>query len=170
MSKMITDSILNETVRRIRLVVFDFDGVFTDNAVYVFEDGSEAVRCWRGDALGLKKLESLAIAFFVLSTETNPVVGKRCSKLGVRCLQGCPDKLPVLAGEVAALSLEMAQVAYVGNDVNDRECLQAVGLPIVVHDAHEDVLALARYQSRACGGRGAVREICDLFWQAHNIK
>ncbi len=154
---------LPERIRSIRLIAFDFDGVFTDNKVYVLQDGSEAVRCFRGDGIGLDKLKRLGVQTVILSTEANPVVEARSRKLGVRCLQGCQDKRAALAGVVQELGLSLDQVAFVGNDVNDETCLQVVGLPIVVRDAHPDVVALASYRTEIAGGHGAVREICDLF-------
>ena len=157
------DTALQECIRLIRLVAFDFDGVFTDNMVYVSQDGSEAVRCFRGDGIGLRKLEQLGIETIIISTETNPVVSMRSRKLGIRCVQGCEDKRAALEAIIQEMSLSLAQVAFVGNDVNDLPCLTCVGLPIVVQDAHPDVIPHARYQTRARGGHGAVREVCDLF-------
>lgn len=154
---------IEERIREIRLVVFDFDGVFTDNMVYVFEDGREAVRCFRGDGLGLQRLERLGIATLIVSTETNPVVSARCRKLGIQCVQGCADKRAALEARVQEMGLSLAQVAFVGNDINDLPCLMCVMLPIVVQDAHPDVTPYALYQTKARGGHGAVREICDLF-------
>jgi YrbI family 3-deoxy-D-manno-octulosonate 8-phosphate phosphatase len=149
--------------RAVRLVVFDFDGVFTDNTVFVFEDGREAVRCTRADGLGLRKLDRLGVKYMVLSTETNPVVSARCRKLKVPCVQGCEDKPARLDVLLREAGLGPAEVAYVGNDINDEGCLRRVGLPVVVHDAHPAVLALAAYRTVTPGGRGAVREVCDLF-------
>lgn len=154
---------IEDRIREIRFVVFDFDGVFTDNMVYVFEDGREAVRCFRGDGLGLQRLERLGITTLIVSTETNPVVSARCRKLGVQCIQGCKDKRAVLETHVQEIGLSLAQTAFVGNDINDLPCLQSVQLPIVVQDAHPDVIPYALYQTKARGGHGAVREICDLF-------
>jgi len=154
---------LEERIRAICLIAFDFDGVFTDNMVYVFQDGSEAVRCFRGDGIGLRKLERVGLETIIISTETNPVVLARSRKLGIRCIQGCEDKRATLETIVQEKGLSLAQVAFVGNDINDIPCLTCVGLPIVVQDAHSDVIPYARYQTRAPGGHGAVREICDLF-------
>jgi 3-deoxy-D-manno-octulosonate 8-phosphate phosphatase (KDO 8-P phosphatase) len=154
---------LEERIRAIGLVAFDFDGVFTDNMVYVFQDGSEAVRCFRGDGIGLRKLERAGIATAIISSEANPVVAARSRKLGIRCVQSCEDKRAALETIVRERGLSLAQVAFVGNDVNDLPCLTCVGLPIVVQDAHPDVIPYAQYQTRARGGHGAVREICDLF-------
>jgi len=152
-------------MKQIRLVVFDFDGVFTDNTVYVFENGKEAVRCWRGDGLGLRKLELLAITPIILSTEKNQVVKSRSKKLGIQCESGIVDKYTRLQEIVEEHGLRFDQVAYVGNDINDLDCLAAVGFPIVVNDAHPDLSVYARYRTRTPGGRGAVREVCDLFAQ-----
>ena len=154
---------LAHLVRQIRLIAFDFDGVFTDNMVYVLEDGSEAVRCCRSDGIGLKKLDRLGIRTVIISTETNPIVTARSGKLGIRCIQGCDDKRAALEKIVAELGFTLSQVAFMGNDINDLSCLTWVGLPIVVHDAYPDVVAQAVYQTQASGGRGAVREVCDLF-------
>ena len=154
---------LEERIRRVRLIAFDFDGVFTDNLVYVFQDGSEAVQCFRGDGIGLQKLKRLGIEALILSTETGPIVTVRGRKLGVRCVQGCEDKRLALEGVAQELNISLAQVAFVGNDINDSSCLTHVGFPIVVQDAHPDVISYALYRTRSAGGRGAVREICDLF-------
>jgi len=158
--------VLNAILRGIRLVAFDFDGVFTDDRVYVFQDGTEAVRCFRGDGLGLRKLERLGIASVIISTESNPVVSQRARKLKIRCVQDCRDKHAVLEDLVTELGITLAETAFVGNDINDLACLRCVGMPIVVRNAHPDVVPRALYQTRIAGGQGAVREICDLFEQA----
>lgn len=150
-------------MRQLRLVVFDFDGVFTDNMVYVFEDGREAVRCSRSEGFGLRKLEKLGIDLVVLSTEPNPVVSARCRKLKLRCIQNCDDKRAALDGLLREKGVTLEETAYLGNDINDLPCLTVVGLPVVVQDAHPDVLPHARYRTRLPGGHGAVRELCDLI-------
>jgi YrbI family 3-deoxy-D-manno-octulosonate 8-phosphate phosphatase len=156
-----------DELRRIRFIAFDFDGVFTDDAVYVSQDGVEMVRCWRGDGLGLRKLDRLRIGTAILSTEVNPVVGLRARKLSIQCFQALENKrqrLDVLAGE---LGIPLEQFAYVGNDINDLLCFTGVGLPIAVRNAHPDVLGCVRYTTETPGGYGAVREICDVFARAH---
>ncbi len=160
---MYNGSALEERIRAIRLVAFDFDGVFTDNTVYVLRYGSEMVRCFRGDGLGLRKLEQAGIETVIISTETDPVVSARSRKLGIRCIQGCEDKKGALETIVKEMGISMAQVAFLGNDINDLSCLTSVGLPMVVQDSHPDVIPHARYQTKRQGGHGAVREICDLF-------
>lgn len=150
-------------IRNVRLLVFDFDGVFTDNAVWVSQDGTESVRCSRFDGLGLSRLRALGMDMMVLSTEENPVVSARCVKLKLKCVQGVPDKAARLAELAAAAGIDMAAVAYVGNDINDLGCLRMAGLPITVADAHPDVKLLGLLRTTIPGGHGAVREICDLF-------
>lgn len=158
---------LDALVTSIRLVVFDFDGVFTDNTVYVSQTGEEMVRCWRSDGLGLRKLERLGIDTMILSTETNPVVTLRAGKLKIACEQGLEDKRAALRRVARARRVPLAQVAYLGNDINDLGCLTSVGLPAAVQDAHPDILGAVLYRTRAAGGFGAVRELCDLFEAAH---
>jgi len=156
---------IKELVYEIRLIAFDFDGVFTDNMVYVFEDGSEAVRCFRSDGIGLQKLKQLGIETVIISTESNPVVSARAAKLKVRCFQNCADKRKTLESFAQEMGISLSEIAFVGNDINDLACLTAVSLPIVVQDAHQDVIPLAVYRTRNPGGHGAVREVCDLFEQ-----
>jgi YrbI family 3-deoxy-D-manno-octulosonate 8-phosphate phosphatase len=154
-----------KVIRKIRLVAFDFDGVFTDNMVYVFQDGTEAVKCSRGDGIGLQKLARLGIETVIISTESNPVVSARARKLKIRCVQDCTNKRKALEDIAREAGISLAEIAFVGNDINDQSCLECVALPIVVGDAHRDVISLGLYQTKKPGGYGAVREVCDLFEQ-----
>lgn len=149
-------------------LVLDFDGVFTDNHVYVTDDGREGVICHRGDGLGLSRLRSLGLPMTVLSTETNPVVGLRCEKLRIPCQSGLEDKAAALAAWIEAERLDPQRVVYVGNDINDLGCLGMVGCPVVVGDAHDDAKRAARLVLESHGGKGAVREICDLVFRRLN--
>jgi 3-deoxy-D-manno-octulosonate 8-phosphate phosphatase (KDO 8-P phosphatase) len=153
--------------RSVRLVVFDFDGVFTDNTVWTDDAGNEWVRSWRGDGLGLEKLRQAGIPSWVVSTEIHPVVSRRCEKLGIPCRQGLTDKQAALEALANEVGVALRDVAYVGNDVNDAGCLRVVGIPIVVQDAHPDVVPLARYRTRTAGGFGAVREVCE--WLSSSV-
>ncbi len=157
---------IDELLGRVRLLVLDFDGVLTDNTVTVTSDGTEAVTCWRGDGLGLAALRAAGVAVHVLSTERDPVVAVRCAKLGLPHRQGLGDKAAALEELLADAGVAAAEVAYVGNDVNDLGCLERVGLPIVVADAHPRVLGAARLVTELPGGRGAVREVCDRILAA----
>ena len=159
------DTGLRDRLRSIKLLVFDFDGVFTDNAVWVREDGVELVRCSREDGMGISLVRNagLVIEMIVLSTEENPVVSARCRKLRLRAVQGVKDKASKLVEIADEMKIPLDRIAYVGNDINDRECLLRVGLPIVVADAHPSVAHLAQFTTEKNGGHGAVREICDIL-------
>jgi YrbI family 3-deoxy-D-manno-octulosonate 8-phosphate phosphatase len=148
---------------RVELVVFDFDGVMTDNTVIVTEAGGEAVRCHRGDGWGIARLREIGVPMVVLSTETHPVVAARCRKLHLTCHQGIDDKAAYLASYMRERQINPANVIYLGNDVNDLECLRMVGFPVVVADAHPSVIAVAKLVLSGRGGRGAVRELCDMI-------
>ena len=154
-------------LRSIRLVAFDFDGVFTDNAVWVSQSGEETVRCWRSDGLGIKELARLGVPALVISTESNPVVTTRARKLRLPCVQNCENKLASLEQYLSENGFSLDEVAFTGNDINDLECLQAVRLPIIVQDAHPDVWPSAMLRTTKPGGYGAVREICDWFRAAY---
>lgn len=155
-------------LKKIRLAVFDFDGVFTDNRVFTFEDGREGVCCWRSDGFGLQLLKECGIETLVISTETNPVVSARCKKLKINCLQGCADKLTELKKQALKRGLGLDQVAFIGNDINDIDCLRNVGLPVCVSDAYPQALQYAKIVTKARGGFGAVREFCELMHGAYN--
>jgi YrbI family 3-deoxy-D-manno-octulosonate 8-phosphate phosphatase len=153
----------------VRGVIFDFDGVLTDDLVLTTEDGTEAVTCSRRDGMGIDRLRDMDIPVLVLSKETNPVVEARCAKLRVECIQGIRDKLPVLRDWTKGMCMDMAQVVYVGNDINDLTCLQAVGCGVVVADAHPDVLHAAKIVLTSPGGRGAVRELADMIYERQGV-
>ena len=109
----------------IRLLVLDFDGVMTDNRVLVSQDGTESVWCNRGDGWGIARLKERGVVkIIVISTEVNPVVEARCRKLGLDFIQACNDKLSALRGVAEKMGLGPDQVAYVGNDLNDADCLR----------------------------------------------
>jgi YrbI family 3-deoxy-D-manno-octulosonate 8-phosphate phosphatase len=152
--------------RPVELVVLDFDGVLTDNGVWVDQNGVELVRCDRSDSLGLAMLQEAGVPLLVLSTETNPAVSARCAKLRLPVEQGVADKGARLKVLLAERGIDLAHVVYVGNDVNDADCLRLVGAAVVVKDAHRDVLELADYVLTRPGGHGAVRELCDLLLAA----
>ena len=155
-----------EQLRAIRLVVFDFDGVFTDNRVYISQDGVESVCCNRSDGLGLRRLDEAGVEYMILSTEENPVVAVRAAKLKIASRQGLVDKAAVLDEERRRRGLDWGQVAFVGNDINDADCLRLVGLPVLVADAFDEVKPLAKLVLMSKGGAGAVREFCDMLWHA----
>jgi N-acylneuraminate cytidylyltransferase len=145
----------------LRLLVFDFDGVMTDNRVWVNEKGEEFVACNRSDGLGLDLLRRLGLDMLVLSTERNGVVGARCRKLGLPFEQGLADKAARLRTLLRDRGIDASDVVYVGNDVNDLDCMLLVGCAVAVADAHRDARRVADVVLTRAGGHGAVRELCD---------
>lgn len=155
-----------EGLDRIGLLVLDFDGVLTDDRVWVDQHGVESVACSRADGLGIERLRAAGIEVVVLSKESNPVVAERCAKLGIECEQGHDEKLAVLERMADERDLDAARIAYVGNDLNDLECLRWAGLGFAVSTARHELLAAADWITAAPGGRGAVREVCELLLAA----
>jgi N-acylneuraminate cytidylyltransferase len=147
--------------KQVDLLVFDFDGVMTDDRVWVDQDGHESVAANRQDGLGIAMLQKAGIPMLVLSTEANPIVTARCSKLGLTVIQGVTDKSSSLQALLAERKLDPSHVVYLGNDINDLPCFPWVGCAVVVADAHPDVLSHADLVLSQSGGRGAVRELCD---------
>lgn len=152
--------------QKVELVVFDFDGVFTDNSVLVDQNGIESVRCSRSDGFGLRRLDEVNVQYCILSSEINPVVSARAQKLNISVSQGHNDKLAVLMDIVRDKCINIKNVAYVGNDINDISCLKKVGFPIGVKDAFPEVIKVAKYITTRPGGYGAVREVCDLIYNS----
>ena len=142
-------------------VVTDFDGVHTDDTATTDVEGRETVRVSRSDGMGVAELRRAGIPVLILSTETNPVVSARARKLRVDVRQGVDDKAAALIEWAAEIGVPLASVAYVGNDINDLACLNLVGWPVAVPDAHPLVLAAARVVLTRAGGDGAVRELSD---------
>lgn len=158
--------ISQEILASVQLIAFDFDGVFTDNTVYVSQDGLEAVRCWRSDGLGLSRLRSVGVQAFVISTEINPVVLARANKLKLPCKQGVEDKAAAILETCRELSIAPAQTMFVGNDINDIPAFKSIGVPVAVADAYPEVYPHVLYRTEKPGGFGAVREVCDLVFHA----
>ena len=146
-------------------IFFDFDGVFTDNHVWVDERGIESVKCSRGDGLALAAFfSSVEFASWrgivaVISTETNPVVEARCTKMRLKAFLGTSNKLTFV--REAFPSLDLKRVAFVGNDVNDLELGSSVGHFICPSDAHPAVLGCADIILSKRGGDSAVRDFLE---------
>jgi len=147
-------------------LVTDFDGVHTDDRVYLSQEGVESVQVSREDGMGVALARRAGLKLLILSTEVNPVVAARATKLQVPVIHGQADKAQALKEWMAEEGLDPNRVAYVGNDVNDLGCLRMVGWPIAVANAHPEVEALARLKLTRRGGSGAVRELCELVVSA----
>jgi N-acylneuraminate cytidylyltransferase len=149
-------------------LVTDFDGVHTDDAAIVAEDGTESVRVSRADGMGVERLRAAGIPVLILSKERSGVVGARAAKLRVPVLQAVDDKAAALGAWLAEQGVDPARCAYVGNDVNDLGAMALVGWPVAVADAHPAVRRAARVVLRNRGGHGAVREAAELVLAARS--
>ncbi len=150
---------------RIDLLVLDFDGVVTDNRVWVDEAGHEMVAAWRSDSLIMSKLRQAGTEVVILSSEVNPVVAARARKMKVEAIHGVglDDKAEVLENLLESRKIDPRNVAYIGNDLNDLPCFELVGWAVAVADAQPEVLRVADFVTSKNGGHGAVREVCDLI-------
>lgn len=145
----------------VRAVVTDFDGVHTDDTAIIDADGGERVRVSREDGMGVALLRRAGVPMLILSTEVNPVVRARAEKLRIPVLHGIDDKETALREWAREQGVPLAEIAYLGNDVNDLPAMRIVGWPIAVANAHPLVLQEARVVLRRRGGDGAVRELAE---------
>jgi YrbI family 3-deoxy-D-manno-octulosonate 8-phosphate phosphatase len=156
-------SLTDHLPRNVKALVLDFDGVLTDNRVLVMEDGREGVVCSRADGMGISMLKMHGVKVLILSKERNPVVSARAAKLGVECIQGADEKLEAFRKWLDSHGVSLDEVVYVGNDVNDADCLRTAGCGICVEDGHAEAKAAADVVVPVRGGEGAVRLICELI-------
>jgi N-acylneuraminate cytidylyltransferase len=140
----------------------DFDGVHTTNTALINFQGEEFVSVNRSDGLGLNILKENNFQMLILSKESNRVVSARAEKLGIPCIQGVEDKLPELIKWLNKVQITPHEVIYLGNDLNDMDCLRASGLSVVVADAYPQAKRVSTLVLRKNGGDGAIRELCDL--------
>lgn len=145
------------------LLVYDFDGVMTDNRVLVFQDGTEAVFVNRADGWGIAQLCKAGFRQVILSTETNPVVSARAKKLHIEAIQSSSDKVRDLVAYCQTNGIDLMKVLYVGNDLNDLGAMRIVGFSVAPADAHPEVLKIAMHVTHAHGGEGVIKELSECL-------
>ncbi len=150
---------------KIDLILSDFDGVITDNRVWVDEHGTEFVAAYRSDSMRLKELRSQGIELVILSSEPNRVVEARAKKMGIEAIHGIGvyDKGRVMQEVLRQKNIPAANVVYVGNDLNDLPCFEMAGWSVAVADAYPQVMRAADHVLTRPGGHGALRELIDLI-------
>jgi N-acylneuraminate cytidylyltransferase len=147
-----------------KLIAYDFDGVMTDNRVYLSQSGQESVRVSRADGHGVRLIrEQLGVSQVIISTETNPVVQARAEKLQIPCLLGVEDKLSAVRDCAARAGVGLEDVLFVGNDTNDVEAMAACGQSACPADAEPEAQSVATVVLQSRGGRGVIRELCRLL-------
>ena len=149
--------------KKIKLIVYDFDGVMTDNKVYIDQNGNEMVQVSRADGLGISEIVKLGIQQIIMSTEVNPVVTQRAIKLKIPCLQGLDNKKDALLDYSKKNDIDLRKVAFVGNDINDKDAMAIVGFTFCPADAHEIIKEISDQVFKRNGGDGVVRELLDLI-------
>lgn len=148
---------------KIDLIVYDFDGVMTDNKVLVTQEGKEAVFCNRDDGWAVRKIKEKGIQQIILSSEENPVVSSRALKLSIQCVQGCLNKKDWLIQFCERENILLIRTMYVGNGLNDLEVMKTVGHSIAPKDAHPNIIEIADYVTQRKGGEGVLIEILDYI-------
>jgi 3-deoxy-D-manno-octulosonate 8-phosphate phosphatase (KDO 8-P phosphatase) len=143
------------------LLVFDFDGVLTDNKVILDQNGKESVVCDRGDGLGIEMARKSGLHILILSKEVNKVVSARGKKLKIKVIQGINDKPSELKKYCEKMGIPLKKVMYVGNDLNDLAVMKLVGTSVAPKNSHPSVLKIASIILGKNGGDGAVRELIE---------
>ncbi len=159
-----------ELAKKIRLAVFDVDGVLTDGSLHFTDDGREIKSFHVRDGLGLKWLNDHGITVAIITGRNSLIITERMAQLGIdHVYQGRMDKLETYRNLLQALGLDDSQVVYTGDDIIDLPVMRRCILPVAVADAHPLVVEQARWVTTNPGGRGAAREVCDLLLSAQNI-
>lgn len=158
---------LLRVLKGVRLFAMDVDGVLTDAGMYYSESGEELKKFNTRDGMGIKLLQRAGLITALITMEETKLVTRRAEKLAIpEVHQGARDKLAVMREMVARHGLTLQQVAYIGDDVNDLEVLNAVGFSAAPADALPAVRIAVDYVCRQKGGEGAVREVADLILEA----
>ncbi|HEX9333985.1 MAG TPA: acylneuraminate cytidylyltransferase [Anaerolineales bacterium] len=157
---------------KVDLIISDFDGVITDNRVWVDQDGTESVAAYRSDSIRMKELLELGIDVVILSSELNRVVEARAKKMGVEAIHGVGinEKGRVMREILEQKNVKAENVIYIGNDLNDLPCFEIAGWSVAVADAYPEVIRAADFVLSKAGGHGALRELCDLILKQTNPK
>jgi 3-deoxy-D-manno-octulosonate 8-phosphate phosphatase (KDO 8-P phosphatase) len=160
-------AVLIEKMRKVKVLILDVDGVLTDGQIIISDDGQEAKGFHVRDGHGLKMIKRAGIEVMFLTGRKSRVVEHRARELGVdKVYQGALDKLAIFNEILAAGGLAPEQTAYMGDDVVDLPVLRRAGFSITVYDAHSEVLRVADLVTQNPGGRGAVREVCEMILKA----
>jgi 3-deoxy-D-manno-octulosonate 8-phosphate phosphatase (KDO 8-P phosphatase) len=155
---------MTERLRKIRLLLLDVDGVMTDGRIVYDSNGVETKVFDVKDGHGLKLLQRAGVRVGIITGRQSPVVDLRARELGIDIVfQGVKDKLLPYRELLAALKLDDEEVAYVGDDLPDLPVLQRVGWAVAPADAIEEVRRRVHHVTGCSGGKGAVREVCELL-------
>jgi len=152
-------------INELEAIVFDFDGVLTDNKVYVNENGQETVCCSRADGLAFDVLRQFHLKMFILSTETNHVVAQRGKKLGIPVYHGTTDKKAILHDLSKEENFKLLKTLFVGNDLNDYLAMSSCGFSACPKDSHIQIAEMATFCLQTRGGQGVIRELVEKVFE-----
>jgi 3-deoxy-D-manno-octulosonate 8-phosphate phosphatase (KDO 8-P phosphatase) len=157
-------------MRKVKVLILDVDGVLTDGRIIMSDDGQET-KCFNvRDGHGLKLIRRAGIEVIFLTGRKSRVVELRARELGIeKVYQGVLDKLAVFNEILESSGLAPEQVACMGDDIVDLPVLRRVGFSITVSDAHEEVLMAVDLVTKNPGGRGAVREVCEMILKTQGM-
>jgi len=148
------------------LLFLDFDGTLTDNRVMINEMGVEHVVCNRSDGLAIKLFKEFGVEVICVSSEKNKIVSKRCQKLKIQSIQAVNDKGEIISDICKEKKIDLSNVAFIGNDLNDIPALKIVGFPIVVNDANDIAKKYAKIILDKSGGEGVVLELLEIIFSS----
>jgi len=148
-------------INDIKVFVFDFDGVLTNNMVYLDQNGKESVSCSRGDGLAFDALRKLKKTAYILSTEKNTVVRARAQKLQISVLQGAENKVAGIQEIIKKENCKLENILYVGNDLNDYRVMDICGFTACPADSHKKIKQISSIVLKTNGGFGVVRELLE---------
>lgn len=160
---------LLEKAKKIKCLICDVDGVLSDGLLHIDNHGNELKSFHVQDGMGLKLLMAAGVEVAVITTARNAVVDHRMQQLGIiHYFKGQIDKRNAYQQLKTTLNLQDDQFAYIGDDLPDLPLIQQVGLGVAVGNAVPQIKEFADWQTEKMGGRGAVRELCDLILNAQN--
>ena len=145
-------------IKEVELIIYDFDGVMTNNKVLINEDGKESVFCDRSDGLAISNIKKMGLPQIIISTEKNKIVEMRARKLGIQVIHGMDCKKSIVKKYCDERNINLNKVVFIGNDINDLEVMKIVGYPIAPSDAYAAIKNEARFLTKAKGGEGVIRE------------
>ncbi len=157
-------------LENIHLIIFDFDGVFTNNKVYLSEDGKETVVCDRSDGMAIKALHGLSVKMIVLSTEKNKVVKHRAKKLNLECYNNISNKEVFLKNYIKKNRTDFSNCLYVGNDLNDYNAMKCCKYKVCPSDSHDEIIRISNYLLNVKGGDGVIRELLEKIFKINLLK
>ncbi len=158
------------SIDKIHALVFDFDGVMTNNLVYINQEGKESVRCNRADGLAFDVLSKLKKSSYILSTEKNNVVRMRAKKLKINVIQGISNKVNAVKSLAKKNNYNLENILYVGNDLNDYEAMKICGFSVCPADSHYKIRKLSDIILKTNGGDGVVRDLIENIFNLDIIK